>query len=335
MSLERNMSGSGFHSFSQYLHLYKKHADCIEPTRHAVQTQAKKNKSFARFKKLQESRPEFQGQNLEQLLELPLHRVLRYKHYLQDLVDNTFPGNTDSVQLNRALQAISEVCEYSENLKQLQENDQQVQRVQKLLKGRRVRIACPGRRYIREGWLSLVPPKGEDVKHRMIFLFSDILVVTSRCHPLHPFNAQKFCCHAVYPLRECQVERVLGHTQSQGGLISLSFKREKLLLMSSNQQDINSWYDCLVTAVRKLHTDGGTNARIEGLQSSQRLLELQQYISTARAPKRHHVEDVIPSDSIILEDTSAKRLKTSESHEEQIEPPSLLSVAAGWRCVIL
>ncbi|XP_063813552.1 rho guanine nucleotide exchange factor 39 isoform X2 [Pseudophryne corroboree] len=143
IALEHNLAGSGFQTFSQYLHLYKTHTDCIEPTRLAVQTQAKKNKSFARFKKLQESRPEFHGQTLEQLLDLPLLRLFKYKHYLLDIVDNSFPGCADTLQLNRAAQDIAEVCEYAENVKQRQENDQQLRRVQKLLKGRRVRIARP------------------------------------------------------------------------------------------------------------------------------------------------------------------------------------------------
>ncbi|KAG9461629.1 hypothetical protein GDO78_016205, partial [Eleutherodactylus coqui] len=37
MSLERDMAPSGFQNFCEYLHLYKKHADCMEATRHAIQ----------------------------------------------------------------------------------------------------------------------------------------------------------------------------------------------------------------------------------------------------------------------------------------------------------
>ncbi|XP_072269732.1 rho guanine nucleotide exchange factor 39 [Pyxicephalus adspersus] len=333
MSLERNTPGSGFENFSQYLHLYKKHADCIEATRCAVQVQTKKKKSFARFKKLQESRPEFQGQTLEELLGLPLHRLVKYRHYLVDLVENNIPGSMDSVQLNRALQAVSAVCEYIENAQQLHENELQLQRIQKLLKGRRVRIATPGRRYIREGWLSLVPPSGEELKHRMLFLFSDVLAVTSPCHPLHPVNAHKFCCQALYPLRECRVERVLGHTQSQGGLISLSFKREKLLLMSDDQQDLNSWYECLQTAVRKILSEGSTNCG--GAQSHPPTSEVRNNFSLPpRVPKRHHA-NVLREESGNSEETSWKRMRITETPEEIPEQPSKADNGAGWRCVIL
>ncbi|XP_069819476.1 rho guanine nucleotide exchange factor 39 [Dendropsophus ebraccatus] len=337
MSLERDRAPSGFQSFSQYLHLYRKHADCMEATRHAVQVQMKKKKSFARFMKLQESRPELRGRNLEQLLELPLHRVLRYRHYLLDLVENTFPDSPDSAQLNGALQAVSAVCDHIENIQQLQENQEQLQRVQKLLKGRRVRILEPGRRYIREGWLSLVPQSGEDVKHRMLFLFSDVLLVTVPCHPLHPFNADKFSCRSIYPLRECKVEKVLGHTQSQGGLISLSFRREKLLFMSSNQQDLNGWYEGLVMAVRKLHAESSRHSRTVAAQGPQRVMTELQNVPAARATKRQRVETPVDAlnPSHPEDDPLCKRVKTSERSEEGNSQPAISEEGSGWKCLIL
>ncbi|KAM4051220.1 rho guanine nucleotide exchange factor 39 isoform 1-T1 [Anomaloglossus baeobatrachus] len=335
ISLEHNMTSSGFHDFSHYLHLYKKHADCIGATKQALQVQITKKKSFSRFMKLQESRPELQGRTLEKLLELPLHRAMRYRHYLQDLVENTFPGSSDSTHLNGALLAVSDVCDHIENLQMIQENDLQLRRVQRLLKGRRIRILSPGRLFIRDGWLSLVPPSGEDVKHRMLFLFSDVLLVTAPCHPLHPVNAHKFCCRAVYPLRECRVEKVLGHTQSQGGLISLSFRREKLLFMSSNQQDMNAWYESLVTAVRKLHAETSRQTRPDAPHLP--IMTEIQNAPAARAPKRHHVD--LPVDflhpKVSQDDPLCKRLKTSELRKEEDSQPAMSDEGSGWKCMIL
>ncbi|XP_066458315.1 rho guanine nucleotide exchange factor 39 [Eleutherodactylus coqui] len=336
MSLERDMAPSGFQNFCEYLHLYKKHADCMEATRHAIQAQLKKKKSFARFMKLQELRPELQGRTLEQQLELPLQRVMGYRRYLLDLVENTFPSSSDCAQLHGALRAVSDVCDHIENLQQQQDNDQQLQRVQRLLKGRRIRIASPGRLFLREGWLSLVPPSGEDVKPRMLFLFSDVLLVTAPCHPLHPFNAHKFCCRAVYPLGECHVERVLGHTTSRGGLISLSFSREKLLFMSSDQQDMNGWYESLVVAVRKHHTENTRHTRTGPLQRPP-LMTKSQNVPAARALKRHHVDlslDVL-SPSASQEDPMCKRLKTSERPEERSLESTSSNEGSGWKCVVL
>ncbi|KAM4051221.1 rho guanine nucleotide exchange factor 39 isoform 2-T2 [Anomaloglossus baeobatrachus] len=300
ISLEHNMTSSGFHDFSHYLHLYKKHADCIGATKQALQVQITKKKSFSRFMKLQESRPELQGRTLEKLLELPLHRAMRYRHYLQDLVENTFPGSSDSTHLNGALLAVSDVCDHIENLQMIQENDLQLRRVQRLLKGRRIRILSP-----------------------------------APCHPLHPVNAHKFCCRAVYPLRECRVEKVLGHTQSQGGLISLSFRREKLLFMSSNQQDMNAWYESLVTAVRKLHAETSRQTRPDAPHLP--IMTEIQNAPAARAPKRHHVD--LPVDflhpKVSQDDPLCKRLKTSELRKEEDSQPAMSDEGSGWKCMIL
>uniref|UniRef100_A0A8D0F6J9 Rho guanine nucleotide exchange factor 39 n=1 Tax=Strix occidentalis caurina TaxID=311401 RepID=A0A8D0F6J9_STROC len=207
LHLERGNLGPGLENFCQNLELYGHYAENLEQANKTLREQLRKNKSFRRFKKLQETRPQFQGRKLEDLLPLPLQRL----H---------------------------------------QENSLQLLRVQKLLKGQKTQILTPGRWYIREGWLLVVPSKGGELKRRMFFLFSDIFIATKPCHPLHPLNSKKLACQAVYPLHQCLVDKVFGHTQSQGGLLSLSFPHKTLLLMSSDQQDINEWYQSLTAAVR-------------------------------------------------------------------------------------
>uniref|UniRef100_A0A493T3W6 Rho guanine nucleotide exchange factor 39 n=1 Tax=Anas platyrhynchos platyrhynchos TaxID=8840 RepID=A0A493T3W6_ANAPP len=207
LHLERGNLGLGLENFCQKLELYGHYAENLEQANKTLKEQLRKNKSFRRFKKLQETRPQFQGKKLEDLLPLPLQRLQ-------------------------------------------QENSLQLLRVQKLLKGRKTQLLTAGRWYIREGWLLVVPSKGKELKRRMFFLFSDIFVATKPCHPLHLLNSNKFACTAVYPLHQCEVDKVFGHTQSQGGLLSLSFPHKTLLLMSSDQQDVNDWYQSLKAAVR-------------------------------------------------------------------------------------
>uniref|UniRef100_A0A8D2MJY4 Rho guanine nucleotide exchange factor 39 n=1 Tax=Zonotrichia albicollis TaxID=44394 RepID=A0A8D2MJY4_ZONAL len=210
LHLEKGNLGPGLENFCQSLDLYGHYAENLEHASKALKEQVRKNKSFRRFKRLQETRPQFQGRQLEDLLPLPLQRL----H---------------------------------------QENSLQLLRVQKLLKGQKTQLSlfpCPGRWYIREGWLLVVPAKGEELKRRMFFLFSDILIAAKPCHPLHLLNSNKLSCQAVYPLHQCSVDKVFGHTWSQGGLLSLSFPHKTLLLMSSNQQEINDWYQNLTAAVR-------------------------------------------------------------------------------------
>lgn len=265
-SLEGSQFGDGFEDFCLHLNLYRRYTDGLEQASKVLQIQVKKNKSFARFKRLQESRPEFQGLKLEELLPLPLQRVLQYEHLLRDLTENSSPDTLQFQQLTRAVKAVSVVALYIQDHARSHENYLQVVRVQKLLKGCKTKVLAPGRVYIREGWLTTVPQKGEEVKQKMFFLFSDILLMTKPCHPLHPMHSDKFCCQSLYPLEECTVEKVFGHTKSQGGLISLSFEREKLLLMSTDQEDINDWFLCLSSAIGQLKAQHTIVQRKENLR---------------------------------------------------------------------
>lgn len=79
-----------------------------------------------------------------------------------------------------------------------------------------------GRWYIREGWLKVVPPKGADATPKMFFLFSDMLLQAKRCSPLQFNSKDKFTGQHAFPLQDCTVEKVFGHTRSRGGLLSVS-----------------------------------------------------------------------------------------------------------------
>ncbi|XP_016390544.1 rho guanine nucleotide exchange factor 39-like isoform X2 [Sinocyclocheilus rhinocerous] len=224
--LELGRFGIGFEEFCTHLQLYNTYVDNIQTAKKVLMVQVKKSKAFRRFKKLQESRPELNQQKLEDLLTLPLQRIQQYKHFLRDLTENTSPDNPEFQQLSKAVKAVSEVTQRIQDNARSHENHLQLRRVQKQLKGRKTRILTPGRWYIREGWLKTVPSKGTEAKPKMFYLFSDILLQAKPCSPIHPFNGDKFACQRIYPLKECTVDKVFGHTKSQGGLISAAEVKE-------------------------------------------------------------------------------------------------------------
>ncbi|XP_051248000.1 rho guanine nucleotide exchange factor 39 [Dicentrarchus labrax] len=261
--LENDYFGRGFDQFCPHLHHYNMYVDNIYNASKVLGIQLKKNKAFRRFKTLQEARPEFNNHKLEDLLQLPIQRIDQYKHFLQDLAANTSPDNPEFQQISRAVTAICGVSERIQDNTRCHENHLQLCRVQRLLKGRKTKVLAAGRWYIREGWLKMVPPKGADAKPKMFFLFSDMLLQAKRCSPLHPTNGDKFAGQHAYPLKDCTVEKVFGHTRSQGGLLSLTFPKAKLLLMSSNQEDFNDWYQSLSSAIRKLQSKTVVHQRDE------------------------------------------------------------------------
>ncbi|KAM4711881.1 rho guanine nucleotide exchange factor 39 isoform 2-T3 [Anableps anableps] len=252
--LENGYIGRGLEQFCSHLHHYNTYVDNISTANKMLGIHLKKNKAFRRFKKLQEARPQFSNQKLEDLLQMPVQRINQYKHFLQDLAANTSPDHPEFEQLSRAVDAVCEVSQRIQDNAQCHENHLQLCRVQKLLKGRKTRVLAPGRWFIREGWLKIVPPKGSEAKPKMFFLFSDLLLEARGCSPLSLSNGEKFVSQHAYPLQDAAVEKVFGHTRSQGGLLSLTFPRAKLLLMSSNHDDLNDWYQCLSSAIRKLQS---------------------------------------------------------------------------------
>ncbi|XP_077450200.1 rho guanine nucleotide exchange factor 39 [Stigmatopora argus] len=249
--LESGDFGRGFEHFCPQLHHYNVYVDNIYNAQKVLGIQLKKNKAFRRFKKLQEARPEFREHKLEDLLQLPIERIHRYKGLLQEMTANTSPDNPEFQQLSRAAAAVEDLQHRIRSNGRRRQNHLQLRRVQKLLKGSQSQVLAAGRWYIREGWLKVVPAKGSDAKARMFFLFSDMLL---RAKP-RATDGQKFAGEHAYPLRECTVEKVFGNTKGKGGLLSLTFAKAKLLLMSSDPEDFNDWYQSLSSAVRKLRPE--------------------------------------------------------------------------------
>uniref|UniRef100_A0A8C3V7C3 Rho guanine nucleotide exchange factor 39 n=1 Tax=Catharus ustulatus TaxID=91951 RepID=A0A8C3V7C3_CATUS len=250
LHLEKGNLEPGLENFCQSLDLYGHYAENLEQANKTLKEQMRKNKSFRRFKKLQETRPQFQGRELEDLLPLPLQRLHQYKHFFRDLLENTSPDTAEYQKLASMISPPTRVAHPVFLFVSLLPLPFIPACPPSYLTAVSVSPACPGRWYIREGWLLVVPSKGEELKRRMFFLFSDILIAAKPCHPLHLLNANKLSCQAVYPLHQCSVDKVFGHTWSQGGLLSLSFPHKTLLLMSTNQQEINDWYQSLKAAVR-------------------------------------------------------------------------------------
>ncbi|XP_066223834.1 rho guanine nucleotide exchange factor 39 isoform X1 [Saccopteryx leptura] len=267
--LEGGHWGLGLEGFCPQLELYTQFAANAERSRTTLQEQLKKSKRFRRFVRLQEGRPEFGGLQLQDLLPLPLQRLQQYENLVVALAENTSPNSPDHQQLTPfhqsrvkevlgmglrdvapgAARLISETAQRVHTIGQKQKNDQHLRRVQALLSGRHAKGLTSGRWFLRQGWLLVVPPRGKP-RPRMFFLFSDMLLLAKPRSPLHLLQSGTFACRALYPMAQCQLHRVFGHSGgSCGGLLSLSFPHEKLLLMSTDQEELLHWYHSLTLAI--------------------------------------------------------------------------------------
>ncbi|XP_038598434.1 rho guanine nucleotide exchange factor 39 isoform X2 [Tachyglossus aculeatus] len=242
--LERGHWGAGLQGFCPHLPLYISYAANGEQARTTLQERLQKSKQFRRFVKLQEGRPEFGGLRLEELLLLPLQRLQRYETLTEALAENTSPSSPDYQQLLRAARSVGEATQRVRAITGEQENNQELRRIRGLLSGRRAKGLTAGRWFLRQGWLLEVPPRGEP-RPRLFLLFSDALLMAKPRSPLHPLHAGTFSCRALYPLAQCRLDRVFGHAGGCGGLLSLSFPHEKLLLMSTDPKELAQWYQSL------------------------------------------------------------------------------------------
>ncbi|XP_021104130.1 rho guanine nucleotide exchange factor 39 isoform X1 [Heterocephalus glaber] len=247
--LEGGHWGQGLEGFCLHLELYTQFAANAERSQTTLREQLKKNKRFRKFVKLQEGRPQFGGLQLQDLLLLPLQRLHQYENLVIALAENTGPNSPDHQQLTRAARLVSETAQRVHTIDQKQKNDQHLRRVQALLSGRQAKGLTSGRWFLRQGWLLVVPPTGEP-RPRMFFLFSDVLLMAKPRPSLHLLKSGTFACRALYPMAQCLLCRVFGHSGGPcGGLLSLSFPREKLLLMSTDQEELSHWYQSLALAI--------------------------------------------------------------------------------------
>ncbi|XP_068918768.1 rho guanine nucleotide exchange factor 39-like [Petaurus breviceps papuanus] len=248
LHLEAAEWGAGLERFCCHLELYTRFA-ANEARSTAILQKWLRKRHFRKFVQLQEGRPEFGSLQLADLLPLPLQRLQQYENLVVALAENTHPDSPDYQQFSKVAQKLSEVTQRVSAIGREHENVRQLHRIQSLLSGRLAKGLIKGRWFLRQGWLLVVPPKGEP-KSRMFFLFSDALLMAKPRSVLHILYGGTFVCQALYPMAQCQLQRIFGHSGGPGGgLLSLSFPHEKLLLMSTDQEALSHWYHSLTLAV--------------------------------------------------------------------------------------
>ncbi|XP_027444044.1 FERM, ARHGEF and pleckstrin domain-containing protein 2 isoform X2 [Zalophus californianus] len=139
-------------------------------------------KATKRFKKLETVYKEFELQKvcylpLNSFLLKPIQRLVHYRLLLSRLCGHYAPAHPDYADCCDALQAITEVTSTLQHSLARLENLQKLTELQRDLVGIE-NLITPGREFIREGCLHKLTKKG--LQQRMFFLFSDMLLYTSK-----------------------------------------------------------------------------------------------------------------------------------------------------------
>ncbi|XP_053743115.1 FERM, ARHGEF and pleckstrin domain-containing protein 2 isoform X2 [Synchiropus splendidus] len=139
-------------------------------------------KASKRLKKLETVYKEFELQKvcylpLNTFLLKPIQRLMHYKLILERLCKHYSPSHRDLNDCKGALKEVAEIATQLQSSLIRLENFQKLTELQRDLIGIE-NLTAPGREFIREGCLYKLTKKG--LQQRMFFLFSDMLLYTSK-----------------------------------------------------------------------------------------------------------------------------------------------------------
>ncbi|XP_071373661.1 FERM, ARHGEF and pleckstrin domain-containing protein 2 isoform X1 [Centroberyx affinis] len=139
-------------------------------------------KATKRLKKLETVYKEFELQKvcylpLNTFLLKPIQRLMHYKLILERLCKHYSPAHRDHDDCKEALKEVAEIATQLQSSLIRLENFQKLTELQRDLIGIE-NLTTPGREFIREGCLYKLTKKG--LQQRMFFLFSDMLLYTSK-----------------------------------------------------------------------------------------------------------------------------------------------------------
>uniref|UniRef100_A0A8C9TI78 FERM, ARHGEF and pleckstrin domain-containing protein 2 n=1 Tax=Scleropages formosus TaxID=113540 RepID=A0A8C9TI78_SCLFO len=161
-------------------------------------------KATKRLKKLETVYKEFELQKvcylpLNTFLLKPIQRLMHYKLILERLCKHYAPHHRDHSDCKEALKVVAEMAAQLQSSLIRLENFQKLTELQRDLIGIE-NLTAPGRQFIREGCLYKLTKKG--LQQRMFFLFSDMLLYTSK----GVTATNQFKVHGQLPLHGMLVE---------------------------------------------------------------------------------------------------------------------------------
>ncbi|XP_026870561.2 FERM, ARHGEF and pleckstrin domain-containing protein 1 isoform X2 [Electrophorus electricus] len=171
----------------------------------------------------------------------PLHRLLHYKQILERLCKHYPATQPDFRDCRAALADVSELEAVLRDSMLKTDNYQRLLELQKDLLGVEG-LAVPTREFIRLGCLSKLSGKG--LQQRMFFLFSDVLLYTSRGITA----SNQFKVHGQLPLRGMTIRE----SEDEWGVphcFTLVTPRQSLVVAASSISEMEKWMEDLKMAV--------------------------------------------------------------------------------------
>nr|CAD7258990.1 unnamed protein product [Timema shepardi] len=160
-------------TYTSFINNWKSAKEAIKATCHA-------KPAFARF--LDAMAREHKGKlALDHLLIMPVQRIPRYELLMQRLLKHTDPSHPDHQILLDALREVHDLavkinCTERESL-ELEQQQQTLKEIEGLIEGL-INLVTADRSFLRHDLVTMASGQGTK-KERVIFLFSDLLIITS------------------------------------------------------------------------------------------------------------------------------------------------------------
>ncbi|CAH1780617.1 unnamed protein product [Owenia fusiformis] len=238
-----------------YINYIEKHEEILNEIQNAQRT----NRKFETIYK------EFEGQKvcylpLNTFLLKPAQRLLHYQLILTRLLSHYNNDHNDYRDCYEALQKVKEITSRFEDQVRHLENLQKLVELQRDLVGID-NLVQPIREFIREGCLQKLSRKG--YQQRMFFLFSDMLVYTSRTAT----PTLQFKVHGQLPLRGMIVEEN-GSKMDVANSFAIYGGNRCLMVAASTQEEKDKWIEDLVEAILKAKEQGDEKIKFQSLKSN-------------------------------------------------------------------
>uniref|UniRef100_A0A8D2ZKR1 FERM, ARH/RhoGEF and pleckstrin domain protein 2 n=1 Tax=Scophthalmus maximus TaxID=52904 RepID=A0A8D2ZKR1_SCOMX len=203
-------------------------------------------KATKRLKKLETVYKEFELQKvcylpLNTFLLKPIQRLMHYKLILERLCKHYSPAHRDHDDCKEALKEVAEIATQLQSSLIRLENFQKLTELQRDLIGIE-NLTAPGREFIREGCLYKLTKKG--LQQRMFFLFSDMLLYTSK----GVTATNQFKVHGQLPLHGMIVEES-ENEWSVPHCFTIYSAQRTIVVAASSRVEMGKWIEDLNLAI--------------------------------------------------------------------------------------
>ncbi|CAN9500811.1 unnamed protein product [Ophioblennius macclurei] len=203
-------------------------------------------KASKRLKKLETVYKEFELQKvcylpLNTFLLKPIQRLMHYKLILERLCKHYSPSHRDHDDCKEALKEVADIATQLQSSLIRLENFQKLTELQRDLIGIE-NLTAPGREFIREGCLYKLTKKG--LQQRMFFLFSDMLLYTSK----GVTATNQFKVHGQLPLHGMIVEES-ENEWSVPHCFTIYSAQRTVVVAASSKVEMGKWIEDLNLAI--------------------------------------------------------------------------------------